>query len=841
MGEIRSGERRDGMTRRAVLAGGGAIAGGLLFGAGRASAAPAGRPSVPSSELPIVRNGVAFAAVITPDGASEGVRAAADELVSYVAASSGVTLPAASLPSDPPPADLTAIYVGFAGPGADPEIPGLLAELARDGFLVRPYGDTITIIGANEWGTLNGVHDVLERCVGVDWLMPTDIGDYVPQRSMITLGRGPVRGEPAFEQRMFSPLTAQPGAGGAYPDQYLWAQRHRMQGGYNQPIKFHHNLHTLFPVSEFGETHPEYYPGGKPPAPGVVTGWQPVFTEPGTIEVAVTKIKAYFAANPDESSFSLGVNDSGGFAEADPVVPYYTWVNSVVEQVLADYPGKWFGLLAYHQLEPAPPFPLNSQVVPFFTQDRMAWADPEVEAASKELLETWSGVAAQLGLYDYIYGSPYLVPRVYPHLAQQVYAYAKQIGIVAQYSELYPNWGEGAKPWLRSKLMWNPDQDVDELLQRWYQRAVGEAAAPYLRQYYELWEQFWTERAITTPWFQPVATYQAFNSAGYLNAVTSDDITTSRNLINAVLAHPGTPAQQTRAQKLARAFDYYEASALTYPRDVPPPETEQDALDLLTTLESDWQTRLDAAQRRLDLITEFASDPVLVQPLVPSTYGLVWGAWNLAEFWGIVDYVENHEPSGGAVTDWLQDRASSSDATQFTEFVQMALGAATGALSSLTVNPSFEAGADGAAPPWFLWVADNGELLRSTAQARSGNASVAAHALGRGGPAQTFAVKPGLLASRAYFLAPAGGTYAGTLQFDLNLQNSAGAQLGVLRGKIIPVQPQVGQWFTVDSLDTIPETVNGQTVAKAQYVLILNGFDNDPDVYVDDIVVYQAP
>ncbi|MFW6597673.1 DUF4838 domain-containing protein [Propionibacteriaceae bacterium Y2011] len=543
-----------------------------------------------------------------------------------------------------------------------------------------------------------------------------------------------------------------------------------------------------------------------------------------------------FNDNPEQMSFSLGVNDSGGFAEADPVEPYYSWVNAVVEQVSADHPDKWFGLLAYTVVEPAPPFPLHPRVVPFFTQDRMAWADPQVEADAKELLETWRTVASQLGLYDYIYGSPYLVPRVTPHLAQRTYSYAKRTGIIAQYSELYPNWGEGPKPWLRAKLLWDPDQDVDALLQHWCQLAVGEAAAPYLQQYYALWEQFWTERAPTTEWFQPKGTFQEFKTADYLEAVTDEDITTSRTLIDAVLAHPGTPEQQARAEKLARAFDYYEVSALSYPRDVPPPQTEQDTLALLTTLEAGWAGRVAAVQLREDLIEEFASDPVLVQPIAP-TRGLLWGAWNQAEFWGIVDYLVAQEPSGGAVTDWLEARATADESTQFTEFVQLALGAARGTLPSLTANTSFEDGTH-----WFLWVANRGELVRSTAQSHTGGSSVVARALERGGPAQHFPVKPGLIITRAHVLAPAGGTYTGRVNFAMNLRNSTGAQIGVLSGNLLLIQPdQVGEWFTVDSISTIPETINGQAVTEAQYVLTLDDFVDAPEVYVDDIVVHQAP
>lgn len=821
---------RHGISRRKLITGAAVVAGGLAINSNPAQAKPRGRK--------IVADGLAQSVVVTSDDAPAGVTKAAAEFVSYVARATGITLPTASLPSSPPDSTLAPIYIGFIGPRSGSEVAGHLVGLDRDGFVIAPHGSALTIIGPGEWGTLNGVYEFLERFAGISWLMPTAIGEDIPSVSSIAGPTSAIRQTPAFIQRMMSPMTDQPGTTtGTFAPQYQWAQRNRIQGKYNQAIAFHHNLYSLFPVSEFGTTHPEYYGGGKVPAPGVTTYWQPAFTVPGTIDVAVTKIKAYFAANPNVRSFSLGVNDGGGFVEPDPVAAYYGWVNEVVSRVLVDYPDKWFGLLAYVELEEPPTFALNSRVVPFFTQDRYAWADPTVEAASKSELDAWSNIASQIGFYDYTYGSPYLVPRVYPHLDAAVYSYAKNTGIIAHYHELYPNWGEGPKPWIHAKLMWNPDQNVDTLLTSWYTKAVGAGAAPYLAQYFELWESFWTERAISSSWFRPGATYQAFNSGAYLNALTAADIQTSRNLINSVLANPGTAAQQARAAKLAKAFEYYEASAQTFPRDIPAPTTSSAALAILTNVESTWQVRRTAAQRRMDLLTEFKTDPLLIQPLDAVNYGLIWGAWNRAEFWGVVDYLRANESSGGPVTDWLLARQGTTPASEFTQFVRLALGLKNGQLTSLLANGSFES----STAPWTLWVASTGQLLRDTTRAHSGSSSLLARKIVRGGPAQVVNVQPGLIATRCYVFAPAGGQYNGSVQFNINLQNSAGTQLGVIRANAIRVSTYAGQWFTVDSLDSIPQTVNGQAVAKVQYVLVLDAFNNDPDIFIDDIAIYQAP
>lgn len=155
------------ISRRRALAVGGAgaaaVVTGLALGAKPASASPA---VVPPGDLLVVHSGVARAVVVTDDGASSDVRDAAAELIAFVAKSSGVTLPTATLPSSPPPDGLTAIYLGFAGPDSHPVVPRLLERRDGDGFLIAPYKGTITIIGATEWGTINGVYGFLRTLCG---------------------------------------------------------------------------------------------------------------------------------------------------------------------------------------------------------------------------------------------------------------------------------------------------------------------------------------------------------------------------------------------------------------------------------------------------------------------------------------------------------------------------------------------------------------------------------------------------------------------------------------------------------------------------------------------------
>jgi hypothetical protein len=824
------------LSRRAFLQVGSASA---IAAAGGSFLAPAAGART-TGLVRVVRDGVGLATVVTDANPSEGAARGAQDIVAYVAKSTGASLSTATLPVDPPGPDQTYIYVGVAGPGSDPSIPSLLSGLDRDGFVIQPYLNTVTIIGPSQWGTLNGAHDFLERYLGVRWLMPTDIGEDVPEHPTIVIPRTSVRSAPTFTERMLSPLHNDVGAGGAYPEQCEWAQRNKLQGlNYNAPILFHHNLWSLFPVEEFGTTHPEYYPKSKPPKPGVQTGWQPVFTEPGTIDVAISKIKQYFADNPTADSFSLGVNDGNGFAEADPVDPYYSWVNAVVAGVRADYPDKRFGLLAYNVLETPPSFPLDPSVVPFFTQDRMAWASAAVESSSKAVIDQWLAVAAHLGFYDYIYGAPYILPRVYPHLAAAVYSYAADKGIIAQYAELYPNWGEGPKPWIRAKLQWDAAADVDDLLNEWYERAVGADAAPYLAQYYAHWEEFWTQRAVASPWFVPGATYQNFTVADYLNGVTTDEITQSRQLIDNVLSRAATPAQQARAQALEKTFQYYEASALSYPHPATPLTDQASATAMLQDAVDNVQSQIAYAQKRLSLVNEFSSDPLLVQQRSPNLYpGLLWSGWNASVFWALVGYLKVNEPTGGPVTALATDLAADHPTAQGRALAAQILQAV--AAPSLVANGSFEtAGADpSSAQSWVNLPRSTGtrDCARVTSVAADGAASMSVTGIGWGGPSQLVDAQSGLAHMTFRYLAPAGAL--ATVQFGFDLCDSTGALIhsSTVRSPVTRLEP-TGEWTTLTLDGEIPATVQSQPVEKLDVIFLVEN-NVETTVYIDAVELY---
>ncbi|MGI6083067.1 MAG: DUF4838 domain-containing protein [Limnochordia bacterium] len=806
--------------------------------------------SAEGSGLAIIRGGQAQAVIVISLDADDQTRKAANVLSEYLWRSTEARVPVVI---DRPEGEEYPIFVGGSALSADPQIAVALQDLDEQGFVIQCRNDHIAIVGPSAWGTLHGVYEFLERYVGVRWLLPGPDGEDVPLHCDVIVPWGEIREEPAFSYRTISPIRGLPDSPGIRQWHNEWAQRNKLQGNYNDRIRFHHNLHSVFPPEKYGKTHCELYPDCRVPGPRQNTGWQPCFTEKESVDIAVAEIIAYFASHPYETGFSLGVNDSRDHCEANPTHPhypgrlnsigmvdmsdiYYFWVNQVVTRVLEVYPDKWFGLLAYCEVMDPPSFPLHPRVVPFITKDRMAWIDDDVQAAGHKQMDAWNAVAAQIAWYDYMYGGVhYVVPRIFNHVMAENFRYAKRHGVVGTYTEMYHTVIDGPKPWLAARLQWNPDQDVDALLWEWYERAVGPAAAHDLKAFYDLWEHFWTERIKESPWFarSKGRTYLLFTDLEYLHLVTDEDIRESTRLLASVVAKAKTPEQKARAELIRRAFEYCEASVNSYPRRTSSPQDRSAVLRMLGDVARTLEERLRAAQSRYELMDEFRTHPLLRAPSESRIHA--WGGWPAEEFFHLVDYLKAHESEGGPVTEQLESMAQSSS-RRLRAFAELLLQIRDGT-PSLTGAKSFEDPFE-TNRRWSKWIVSTGDIRRVEDVAYRGRASLLIEGMARGGPHQTFNVQPGLAAVSVRYYVPSGNT-EGTIQLTLHLKDAQGANLVSYRSNPVDLSSHAGEWSGLGLLEEMPGYVDGQRVVRAQLVVTVDGALNTP-VYVDEVLVCHS-
>ena len=376
-----------------------------------------------------------------------------------------------------------------------------LHRIDRDAFIVAVEPGRVMLAGPTPWATYWAVCQFLEDEVGVRWLIPGPLGEDVPEHERLVVSCATTTHSPAILSRLWSGA----GHGG------IWSLRQRIHGRY----RFHHNLLRIFKRELFDE-HPEYFPihNGERYHPGVDDhSWQPCMTDPGGIQFAADAARAAFEANPLLESFSYGINDGHGYCECenckavDRPAPewhgfsgeksylYYQWLNKIAENLEEDYPDKMLGCLAYSAvILPPPGLKLHRNIIPYLTSNRADYFDPRFRRADETMLARWSRCTNQMGIYDYAYGMGFAIPRIYNHLFQDAIRFAVAHKVKGFYAEVYPNWGmDGHKLYVMSRILWNPEVDVDALTDDWYARMFRESAGP-MGSYFERCERAWREQ-----------------------------------------------------------------------------------------------------------------------------------------------------------------------------------------------------------------------------------------------------------------------------------------------------------------------------------------------------------
>jgi hypothetical protein len=686
------------------------LAAGLLV----ASAASGGA-------MVLVRDHQPAATIVVDAAASAQVRAAAKTLQSYIAESTGAVLPIANHA-----ASGVALHVGVTEFVRRHDPRG--TALDDDGFVLDgSVPGNFTIVGGSDWGTEFGVYEFLERHLGVYWLMPTKAGETIRKQATLDVPETRVRDEPVFLSRQLSPLDIDDsqinmtvraidpfyvGEDNPNTENNRWGRFNRARGR----IAFHHNLVELFAPSRFAETHPEFYPvlngqriAVKPVKGYVLPHWQPNFSALGIVDAAVEEIDAYFQTHPTIPSYSLGMNDNSGFDQSpaslarrngkknflgfeDVSDDYFEWADAVVTKVLTRYPDKWFGTLAYSGIvDPPTRVNVHPRIVPLITYDRMRWGDPKLKAFGEQLTERWEKASPMLGWYDYAYGSQYLVPRVWFHRMQEYLAWGAAHHVKAHYAELYPNWGEGPKAWIFTRLLWNPNQDVDRLLDLWYQQAAGPKAAPKLREFYEVWEHFWTVDLFKLRWNKDTGQYLLFSNPTYLLEVPESYVEKADGFMREAVAAADTPERKVRVGKLAQMWEFYRTSYDSYRGQIHTDEAP-------TAAEAEILAVLDAAEkvivtshRRQELLQAFSEDPLnkLVGHVIGYMYRypLLGARWGSPLLWKAEPWIERSP----RIHSRLEELGRSPD-SEVKRSAQLVLAAAAGKAPTLVTNPAFAQG-----------------------------------------------------------------------------------------------------------------------------------------------------
>jgi len=457
-----------------------------------------------AADLELVRDGAPRARIVVSADQDEHVDLAVAELNQHLKLMSGAQLPAAKQPM----AGAPAVYLGAPDEAWAEEAE--LSSLTYDGFVVVCDGERLVLVGNVPEGTLNAVYWLLEQ-LGVRWYIPTDLGRNVPKRATVVIPAMRERVEPRFPCRRNHGIDRSVRGHGN-----TWRRRIRITShGASVPFnRYSHNLARIVQIRKHALTHPEYFPlrNGRRFIPTKHYSWQPCTTNPLVVPLAVQAARDWWKKIPRANYFSVGMNDGRGWCECEHCtaldVPgrafrgrdvkserYFTFVRQVAEAVRETEPEKYISCIAYSNVEPIPRgVELPDNVLVVITQDVGAWHDPEYRAQDLRLARAWADAAGAFGVYNYT-SEMWLLPRSYPHMMATALRFYDEIGAVAITNESWPTWWYcGPMMYARAKLMWDPQQDVDEILDDYYSGFFGPAHAP-MKRLYERFEQcMMTER-----------------------------------------------------------------------------------------------------------------------------------------------------------------------------------------------------------------------------------------------------------------------------------------------------------------------------------------------------------
>ena len=384
------------------------------------------------------------------------------------------------------------------------------------------YSDALKLGAFGESGTLYGVYAFLEQFAGVRFYMPGDIGTVVPKQDIAVPAGIDTGNSPKFIYR--HPWICNfPAA----PDEALWYKRAGFGG--KAPVQIIDFFHYF--TGKLKATHPEYFAlvdgvrdlDNKCAVRG---GGHLCFNAPGCKEAVADLIKEYFRAHPEHRYFPLTPGDGlvrccecpQCLAEQDNDKPKYAkfsnhvwkFVNEVAKLVEKEFPDRFVGCLAYDTYL-APPdriAKLNPNVAVMFCRNRGSMASKAYANAMHKRIEEWQ-TKTDNSLYGWDYylhcWTPWReLPVFFPTVIQEDLQYMQKHGFAGEFIEA-ESWRSKAMPtkmnypatqhlnlYLTGKLYWNPDADLNAMLNEYYKLFYGPAEKP-MKEFYTTAIRCWLD------------------------------------------------------------------------------------------------------------------------------------------------------------------------------------------------------------------------------------------------------------------------------------------------------------------------------------------------------------
>jgi hypothetical protein len=422
--------------------------------------------------------------IIIPSAPTDVERKAANVLKDYLLRISGAVLPIISADMATSPFE---VVLGQNDRLDELDLGLNLNDLKKDGFLIRTDSLRLIIAGGSGKGTLYGVYTFLEKYLDCRMYSP-DV-KVIPEQKMIVLDEINDLQVPVMDIRTTHYRAT-------WDAEYIdWHKlNHDEQGGRPDWGMWVHTFHALVPPDVYFDDHPEYY--------SLVNGkripTQLCLTNPEVLKVTVQNLRKKIAQNPEATYWSVSQNDNRNYCtcencraideqEGSPSGSIINFVNLVADQ----FPDKMISTLAYEYGRKAPRNlkPRDNVNIMLCSIEIFRHLSIEDDPTSADFMEdvvAWGKIAKDIIVWDYVIQFPNLIsPFPNLHVLQPNIQFFVKNGVTSMFEQGNREvGGEFAelRSYLISKLLWNPDEDVDVLMNDFLNGYYG-AGGPHIRSY----------------------------------------------------------------------------------------------------------------------------------------------------------------------------------------------------------------------------------------------------------------------------------------------------------------------------------------------------------------------
>jgi hypothetical protein len=480
------------------------------------------------TSLVLIENGIPKAAIVISQTANDKVKFAAEELQTYLEKVTGVELP---ITIDTVTINQVVISVGRTKFSESVSMD--TDKLGAEGFIIQTNERSIALVGKDDQGTQFAVYDFLEKFLGIRWYWPGELGEFVPEKKTITLGKIYIREEPDFLWRHRMPIPQGDFTidKGFLEKVALWEKRNKWGG--SMPITGYHEWGNMVPPSKYAIAHPEYYglvDGERECDPATFNGThrcQLCTSNPEVLIIAADYVINYFDKHPETTVLNISPNDGGGFCECEqcrnldsgrlrsdkPDIPIeemknqpekysvltdriFSFANRIAEKLQQKHPGKFVTNYAYSRFrDPPHAIQINPFVFPLHTSwSAYLHANKELKTKNEKCIKDWAKVSNHVAIYEYIdnVGWPGFPRLVVPQFAAFIkFLYKHNIRLFQTQSGNGFAIG-GMNYYVVGKLLWDTKQDENKILDEFYQNMFKEAA-PAIKKFHKRQISAWAE------------------------------------------------------------------------------------------------------------------------------------------------------------------------------------------------------------------------------------------------------------------------------------------------------------------------------------------------------------